>query len=128
MDIYKIASKQGTRIQTSKGPLSVEQLWNLSLDELDSLAISLQEKLEKSTTKSFRSKRTSEDKGLKLQFDLVVDVLQTREEDADRAKLIAERKVKNQKIREVIAEKQEGALKSKTITQLEKLIEEEEEA
>lgn len=126
MDIYKVASKQGTRIQTARGPLNVEQLWHLTLDELDALAISLQEKVEKSSTKSFRSKRTSEDKGLKLQFDLVVDVLQTREEDAEKAKLIAERKVKNNKIREIIAEKQDGALKNKSVSQLEKLLEEEE--
>lgn len=124
--MYKEASRQKTRVQTSKGLLSVEQLWDLPLSELDTLAVSLEEKAKNSKGKSFLEKRTTEDKGLKLQFDVVLDVLQTKAEEAEKAKLIAERKLKNQKIREIIAEKQDGALKNKSVAQLEKLLEEEE--
>jgi hypothetical protein len=124
--MYKEASRKRTRIQTARGPLSIEQLWDLPLSELDTLAVSLEEKAKNSKGKSFLEKRTTEDKGIKLQFDLVLDVLQTKAEEAEKAKLIAERKLKNQKIREIMAEKQDDALKNKSLAQLEKLLEEEE--
>jgi hypothetical protein len=38
MEIFKLASQQKLRFQTPKGSLSTEQLWELSLDELDALA------------------------------------------------------------------------------------------
>jgi hypothetical protein len=125
MDIYKEAVRQRLRVQTSKGPLSAEQLCDLPATELDALAVSLQEKLE-TKGKTFRSKRTAEDKLLKLSFDIVLDILTTKDEEAEKASKLAMVKAKNQKIRELIAEKQDGALANKSISQLEKMLEEEE--
>jgi hypothetical protein len=125
MDIYKEAIRTKLRVQTSRGPLSAEQLNDLPPAELDALAVSLQEKHE-SRAKTFRAKRTAEDKVLKLQFDIVLDILTTKDEEAEKAKAKAAIKAKNQKIREVIAEKQEGSLKTMSIKKLEELLEEEE--
>ena len=52
-NIFKQASQLALRIETNKGSLSVEQLWTLKLSELDQLAVSLEEVLEKSAGKSF---------------------------------------------------------------------------
>jgi hypothetical protein len=37
--MYKEAAKQKLRFATNKGNLSVEQLWDLNLTDLDSLAV-----------------------------------------------------------------------------------------
>ncbi len=119
---YKEASKQKLRVSTSKGPLSVEQLWDLSLTELDKLAVELEESFENSKGKSFLDKQTTKDKGLKLQFDVVLDILRSKQEDQEAAQTARENKEHNEKILELISEKQGEALKGKSIPELKKML------
>ena len=79
--MYKEASKLKLRFQTTKGILSVEQLWELSLTELDALAVSLEEEYKNSDGKSFLDKKTEKDKMVKLRFDIVLNVLNTKVEE-----------------------------------------------
>lgn len=117
--MYKQLIKDKVRFTTSKGLLSLEQLWDLSVKELDTLAVSLQEAYDKSNAKkSFIEKRTTKDKSLKDQLDVVLDILQDKLEEAELAKVKAENKARNQKIREIIAEKQDDALAAKSIKEL----------
>jgi len=120
--MYKEASKLKLRFSTTRGNLTVEQLWDLSLNELDSLAVSLEDAHKKSKGKSFLDKRTSKDKGLKLQFDIALDVLQTKVEEFEAIRGEKEVKEHNQKILGLIAEKQEDKLKVMSIKDLEKLL------
>jgi len=119
--MYKEAAKQKLRIATSRGSLSVEQLWDLPLAELDTLAVSLEEAHKNSKGKSFLEKRTTKDKGLKLQFDIVLDVLQSKVEDADALREARDAKEFNQKIDELIAKKKDGELEGKSIKELESM-------
>lgn len=118
MDIYKEASKKGLRVPTTKGNLSVEQLWGLPLTELDTLAVKLQEAYESSKGKSFLVKKTVKDKDLKLQFDIVLDILETMVAERDAANEAREIKEHNEKILNIIAEKKDEALKGKSVAQL----------
>lgn len=122
MDNFKQASKQGLRFQTSKGLLNVEQLWGLPLPELDTLAVQLQEEYENSKGKSFLTKRTVKDRTIKLQFDITLDILQTKVQEAEDARQKSEDKEHNKKILDVIAGKQDKALEGKSITQLEGML------
>lgn len=120
--IYKAASKLKLRFQTTKGTLSVEQLWGLSLAELDALAVSLEQAYKDSKSKSFLDKKTEKDKIIKLRFDIALDVLNTKVEEKEAAKKKAEDKEHDQKILSIIKEKQDEALKGKSIKELEKLL------
>jgi len=120
--MYKEASKKGLRFTTSKGLLSVEQLWTLSIAELDTLAVSLDEAYKNSKGKSFVEKRTTKDKDLKLQFDIVLDILQTRVDESEALKDAAEIKEHNQKILKLIAEKKDGELAGKSVKELEGML------
>lgn len=122
MENYKLATQQKLRFQTSKGLLSTEQLWDLSVNDLDSLAVQLQDAYNNSKGKSFLEKKTDKDKGLKLMFDVVLDVLNTKVEESEAKKDAAETKEHNQKIISLIKEKQDGALANKSIAQLEKML------
>lgn len=124
--MYKQLIKDKVRFTTAKGLLSLEQLFTLSINELDTLAVSLQEAYEKSNTKkSFIEKRTTKDKSLKMQLDVVLDIMQDKIEEAEVAKTKAENKLRNQKIREIIAQKQDAALEAKSINELKSLLVEE---
>lgn len=122
MDNFKEASKLKLRFPTVKGILTTEQLWDLSLTDLDQTAVSLDEALKKSKGKSFLEKRTTTDKVVKLQFDVVLDVLQTKQADTDAATEAKKNKEHNQKILGLINEKKDGELKGKSIKQLESML------
>jgi len=120
--MYKKASQLQLRVNTTKGQLTVEQLWDLPLSMLDALAVSLETEYKKSGKKSFLAVNSKKDKELKLLFDIVLDVLSTKMEDAAAAKGIADTKEHNQRILELIKRKQDSEMEGKSIAELEKLL------
>lgn len=122
MENFKLASQQKLRFQTTRGSLSTEQLWDLSLEELDTLAVSLEAEHKESGKKSFLITKSVKDKTAKLRFDVVLDVLTTKVEEAQALTEAAEIKAHNEKIITLIAEKQDESLKGKSIKQLEAML------
>ncbi len=122
MDAFKLASKQKLRFRTAKGELSVEQLWDLSLTELDTLAVSLETEHAQSGKKSFLNPTSTKDRTAKLKFDVVLDVLTTLMEEKQAATEAAEIKEHNNKIIALIRDKQDESLRGKSVKQLEAML------
>jgi hypothetical protein len=122
MENYKLATQQKLRYNTSKGQLSTEQLWDLSLEDLDTLAVSLENEHKHSGKRSFIHKTSEKDKTTKLRFDVVLDILNTKIDQMEAAQEAAEIKEHNKKIISLIAEKQDESLKGKSIKQLEAML------
>ncbi len=122
MDIFKQASREGIIINTTKGPLSVQQLWTLSTSELDALAVSLESEHKESGKKSFLNKVSLKDKTAKLKFDIVHDILLTLDAEERALAKSKEDKEYNKKIIEKIAALDDKALDNKTRKQLESLL------
>ena len=122
MENFKQASREKLRFQTSKGLLSVEQLWDLSITELDTLAVSLENDYNASGKKSFVVKSSPKDKTTKLKFDVVIDILTTKVDEAQEAAEAKEIKDHNKKILELISEKKDESLRGKSIKDLEKML------
>jgi hypothetical protein len=120
--MYKEASKQNLRFTTTKGNLTVEQLWSLSTDELNNLAVTLDEQYNESGKKSFLVTKSVKDKTAKLRFDIALDILNTKLEEAEAIKHAKEVKEHNKKIISLIQEKKDESLKGKTIKQLEAML------
>lgn len=120
--MYKEASKQKLRFPTTKGNLTTEQLWDLSLTDLDELAVALEQEHKESGKKSFLVAKSVKDKTAKLRFDIVIDVLTTKVEEADAARIKAEDKEHNEKIIGLIQDKKDESLKGKSIKELEKML------
>lgn len=112
----------GLRINTNKGSLSVEQLWSLTLPQLDELAVSLEENVEKSATKTFLKKQTNKNKLAQLSFDIVLDILKTKLQEQEELQSANEIKKHNDKILTLIAEKQEADLKNLSAEELQALL------
>lgn len=121
-DIYKKASKHKLKVETTKGNLRVDQLWDLSLNELNDIAVKLEEQYEKSGKKSFLTVNNEKDTLTKLRFDIVLDILTTKVTSQNAAAKAAETKAHNQKILELIASKQDEELSGKSITELEAML------
>lgn len=129
MNIFKEASKIGLRFETPKGQIDVEDLWDLPLVavpnrtekvNLDDIAKGLHAKLEGSTVKSFVTKQTAADDVTKLQFDIVIEIINDKLAEAEAASLAKQTREKKQRIMEIIERKQNSALEE---TPLEDLME-----
>jgi hypothetical protein len=121
-DLFKKASKKKLRFSTSKGSLSAEQLWDLTISELDSLAVAQEDKVEESPNRSFVFERSAANVDEKLRFDILFDILQTKVKSQEAASQAANTRATNQKIINLIAEKKDDVLKGKTLEELEQMI------
>lgn len=117
--MYKRASKQKLRFNTAVGMLSVEQLWDLTITQLDALAVSLEKDHKASKGKTFLAVKTEKDKTAKLRFDIVLDVLNTKVELSERASKAAETKAHNQKILSKIQDRKDHELDEMSVEELE---------
>lgn len=120
--MFKKANKLKLRFETSRGLLSAEQLWDLPLEELDALAVSLEEVHAESGKKSFLVKRSTKDATAKLRFSIVVAVLEDKVADANKASTAADNKAHNEKILGLIANKQDETLAGKSVEELEAML------
>jgi len=122
MENYKEASRLKLRFNTTKGSLTTEHLWDLSITELDTLAVALEAEYKESGKKSFVVKKSSKDKVTKLKFDIVLDILTTKVEEAEEAGKAKEDKERREKILSIIARKKEASLEEMDISELEKML------
>ena len=105
--MYKQASKMKLRFATSKGNLSVEDLWDLSLPALDRLAVSYNEELAKSPRKSFITNDTPSNSELELKFNIVKDVITDKLKDK-----AAREAAEKARLTELLAKKQSEKMES----------------
>lgn len=125
--MYKEASRIKLRVQTSKGLLSVEQLWELKPTPLSTILRGLNKELKKDNDDnlSFLDKNAVPvDKKLQLSFDIVKDIYLTKKGEADAAASAAEKKAKKQQILEIIQRKKNQELEGASIQELEAMLDE----
>lgn len=124
MDNFKKASYLKLRFSTTVGMLSVEQLWDLSQTQLSNAIKAVKKVLKKNDDDelSFLEDTKVVDTENQLRFDILKDVYLTKQEEATKIKNAADIKAHNQKILALIAEKQDGELKGKTIAELEGML------
>jgi hypothetical protein len=124
MNIFEKASREKLRFQTTKGFVTTEDLWDLSLDSLDNIAIATREKLEKASTKSFVAKKTTGNKKLELELEVLKHVITDKVEKIEAAKFRSKNQAELATLEALAAEKQMENLKSLSIEDLQKRIEE----
>jgi hypothetical protein len=124
MDNFKKACILKLRFQTSKGPLSAEQLFELNQTDL-ATACKNQKKLLRKTDDDdlgFLDQVSVTDEVETLKFDILKDVYLTKKADAEAKRLAKENKEHNNKILELIASKKDEALTGMSIEQLEAML------
>ena len=132
MEIYKKASKKKLRFNTNRGVLSVEMLWDLPKEEIRELVIKAREAAKKSSGQvsdaelSFLDAPKAKATDDELRFEILKDIYLTKKNADEKALKKAEIKANNKKVLELIARKQDEALEKKSIKELEKMLESEE--
>ena len=124
MDNFKQASRLKLRFSTSLGLLTVEQLWDLSQTQLSNAIKAAKKVLNKENDDelAFLEDTKTVDIENQLRFDILKDIYLTKKTEAEELRNAADVKAYNQKILALIAEKQEGELKGKSIAELEAML------
>lgn len=127
MNIFEQATRKCLRFETIRGPVTVEQLWQMPLQsknlfDLDSVAKAANAKVKSFTEESFVT-TTNNDPAkaeAELALDVVKHIINTKVAEAAEAAKAAEKQQTRQKILGLMAEKQDEALKGMSMEDLKK--------
>ena len=120
-NIYKFAVENKIRFPF-KGQISVEDLFDLNLESLDSIYKSLNSQKKKANEESLLATKSSEDEALEVSIEIVKQIFsQKQKEKEDRIKA-AENRAKKQRIAEIIENKKDKALNNLSVEQLQQML------
>ena len=120
--MFEIATRTKMRFPF-RGMISVEDLWDLSVRDLDSVFKTLNAQVKKSQEESLLATKTKEDETLAIQIEIVKRIVKTKLDEAEAAKQSKELKEKKQKIMEIIAAKQDESLHNASVEELQAMLE-----
>ena len=120
-ELFEIAARKKYRFPFN-GQISAEDLWDLSPAQLDRVFKILKKDQKTGEEESLMNTRTSEDTTLDNKIALVKYIFETKQAEKLAAERKAEENAKKARIREIIADKKEEALKGMSIEELEKLL------
>ena len=101
-----------------KGTISVEDLWDLSVTELDSIFKVLNKKAKTAEEESLLATKTKEDEALTVQISIIKYVVATKLAEKEAKEREKEIKAENQKIMSIIAMKEDEALHKMSVEEL----------
>ena len=120
-DLFKIATKKKYRFNY-KGQATVEDLWELSVEELDKIYKNLKSLQKNASEESLLQTVTKEDKELNNKIEIIKTIVTDKLAAKDRAMKAASQRAQNQRILEIMADKQDAALKEKSIEELQNML------
>lgn len=121
MDLFKIAAKNKYRFPY-KGLCSIEDLWDLSIEELDKIYKYLKSQQKNNNEESLLKSVSKEDKVINNKIEIVKIIVADKLVAKEKAAKAAEKKAQNQRILEILADKKDAALKEKSIEELQAMI------
>jgi hypothetical protein len=122
-NMFEYATRNKVRFPF-KGQISVEDLWDLRTDDLDTVFKTLNRQVKQSEEESLLVTKTAEDTALDVQIAIVKYIFDIKMQEANARLLDKERKAQKQKIMAILANKQEQELQNKSVDELQKMLEE----
>lgn len=123
MNIFEYATRNKVRFPF-KGMISVEDLWDLSLTNLDSIYKTLNKQIKQSEEESLLSTKASVDTELEVQIAIVKHIVSVKLVEKEAAEKASAKKAQKQKIMSIIATKENEALQNSSIDDLKKMLDE----
>jgi hypothetical protein len=123
MDIFEVATRSKFRFPF-KGLINVEDLWDLSTENLDSIYKNLNSQLKQTQEESLLKVRSTGDKELDVKIEIVKHIVTVKLEEATARLQAKEKREQKQKIMEILQNKKEASLLGKTTEELQKMLEE----
>lgn len=104
-----------------KGLCSVEDLWDLTVQELDTIFKGLNARLKEQEEESLLEERSPMKEALQLKVDIIKHIVEVKLAEQKAKEDEAKNKARKQKLLEVIAEKQDAELYDLDVKKLQKM-------
>lgn len=105
-----------------KGQITVEDLWDLSVTNLDSIYKNLNSQLKTSKEDSLLTTKNTEDKILEEKIEIIKYIVSVKQDEAKKKEDEKAVKAQNARIREIIASKKDAALQDKSVEELQAML------
>lgn len=122
-NIFEYAVRNKVRFPF-KGLISVEDLWDLSVTNLDSIYKTLNKQIKQSEEESLLTAKTNIDTELEVQIAIVKHIVSVKLAEQEAREKAAAKKAQKQKIMSIIATKEDEALKNTSVEDLKKMLDE----
>ena len=105
-----------------RGMVSVEDLWDLPVRDLDSVFKSLNSELKKVKEESLLETKTQQDMEIDTKIEIVKYIVSTKLEEAELRLKDKEKREQKQKILEILSSKEESDLQNKSTEELKAML------
>lgn len=116
-NVFEMATRLKFRFPF-RGMISVEDLWDLDMQQLDAVYKTLNKDVQKSQEESLMDGPRVGDADLNAKIEIVKYIFQVKKEEEEARKAAADNAIKRRRILEVLAKKQDSALENMTEEQL----------
>lgn len=121
--LFEVATRVKMRFPF-RGVVSVEDLWDLPVKNLDSVFKVLNSQLKQVKEESLLNTKTKEDKELDMKIEIVKHIVNVKLEEQEKITKAAEQREKKQKIMEILSDKQDQDLQNKSTEELQNMLNE----
>lgn len=119
--LFEIASRQKYRYPY-KGLITTEDLWDLSVSQLDTIFKTLNAQVKRTPEESLLAVKEEADPTLSNQIAILRHIVSVKQEEKKARESAAEVKAQKQKLMELIAQKQDESLASKSAEELQAML------
>ena len=121
MEMFEKANREKYRFEY-KGLITLEDLWDLEVEELDEIYKNLNSHKKQLREDSLLETKTKEDDLLETKIQIIKHIVETKQEEKNMLKLSAERKEKKKVIMAILATKQNSELENKSSEELKEML------
>lgn len=122
-NLFEIATRNRYRFNY-KGVMTVEDLWNLRVEDLDAIFKTLNRQKKTADEDSLLAAKSAEDTELANKIELIKYIVSVKLAESEARVSAAEKKAQRNKILEIVAKKRDKALEDMGIDELMKKLEE----
>lgn len=120
-NIFEIATRNKFRF-AFRGLLSVEDLWDLRLEQLDEIYKNLTTEMKKANEESLLKTITKDQKEVELKIKIVKYIVELKLAEIENRNKAKEKKEQKQRILELLNEKENQELKNKSTEELKSML------
>lgn len=119
--LFETATREKYRFPY-KGMVSVEDLWDLTPRNLDTVFRALSADVKAAQEESLLAAKSAADTALETKLSIVKYIFEVKLAEIEKAKLTKENREKKQKLLGLIAEKQDAELHDKSVAELQSML------
>ena len=123
VNIFEVANSKKFRFNF-KGLISTEDLFDLSVKDLDSIFKTLNSQLKQTREESLLEVKSTEDQILDIKIEIVKHIFNLKQEEEAKRIKAKENKEKKQKLMEILANKEDQDLLNKSKEDIQKMLDE----